>query len=67
VFAKWKPFSSSAVASSIDHSEIPATTLAAAPPALLQPPPEKPSEITSLTADRGAAGPTAPSTKIGQD
>jgi len=67
VFAKWKPFSSSAVASSIDHSEIPATTLAAAPPALLQPPPEKPSEITSLAVDRGAAGPTAPSTKIGQD
>jgi len=67
VFAKWKPFSSSAVASSIDHSEIPATTLAAAPSTLLQPPPEKPSEITSLTVDRGTAGPTAPSTKIGQD
>jgi len=68
VFAPWKPFSLSAVASSIDHSEIPATTLAAGPSALLQPPPEKPSEITSLAADRGAAGPpTAPSTKIGQD
>ncbi len=38
VFAKWKPFSSSAVASSIDHSEIPATTLAAAPSAPPQPP-----------------------------
>jgi hypothetical protein len=38
VFAKWKAFSSSAVAASIDHSEIPATTLAAAPSALLQRP-----------------------------
>ena len=47
VFAKWKPFSSSAVASSIDHSEIPATTLAAAPSALLQPQLEQQSKQTS--------------------
>ena len=47
VFAKWKPFSLSAVASSIDHSEIPATTLAAAPSALLQPQLEQQSKQTS--------------------
>src|SRR5258708_22831125 len=41
-------------------------TLAAAPSALLQPPPEKPSEITSLTADRGAAPPPALPAHIGQ-
>jgi len=67
VFAPWKPFSPSAVAPSIRRSEEAAITLAAAPSALLQPPPEKPSEITSLAVDCGAAGPTAPSTKIGQD
>jgi hypothetical protein len=41
VFAKWNPFSLSAVAASIDHSEIPATTLAATPSALLQPTPDR--------------------------
>jgi hypothetical protein len=52
-FAKWKPFSSSAVASSIDHSEIPATTLAAAPSALLQPPLTEPraARLASSSAD----------------
>lgn len=62
VFASWKPFSSSAVVASIHHSEQAATTLAAAPSALQQAPLEKPSEITSLPADSGAAGPTASST-----
>jgi hypothetical protein len=67
VFAPWKPFSLSAVAPSIRRFEEAAPTLAAAPRRSCSPPPEKPSEITSLTADLGAAGPTAPSTKIGQD
>src|SRR5882762_8721168 len=61
VFAKWKPFSSSAVASSIDHSEIPATTLAAAPPALLQPQLEQQSKMTSET-EPAAARPAPSST-----
>ena len=61
VFAKWKPFSSSAVASSIDHSEIPATTLAAAPSALLQPQHEQQSKMTSET-EPGAARPAPSST-----
>ena len=61
VFAKWKPFSSSAVASSIDHSEIPATTLAAAPSALLQPQLEQQSKKTSET-EPGAARPAQSST-----
>jgi len=61
VFAKWKPFSSSAVASSIDHSEIPATTLAAAPSALLQPQLEQQSKKTSET-EPGAARPAPSST-----
>jgi hypothetical protein len=50
VFAKWKPFSSSAVASSIDYSEEAATTLASATPALLQPPIEEHSKQTLGTA-----------------
>ena len=65
--ARWHRRETAPEASSIRRSEEAAPTLAAAPSALLQPPPEKPSEITSLTVDRGAAGPTAPSTKIGQD
>jgi hypothetical protein len=60
--ATWKAFSSSAVASSIRHSEQAATTLAAAPSALQQPPLEKPPEITPSIADSGVAGPTAPLT-----
>jgi hypothetical protein len=54
VFAKWKPFSSSAVASSIRHSEQAATTLAAVAPGAPDGPLEK-------APDR-AAGPTASST-----
>jgi hypothetical protein len=42
VFAKWKPFSPSAVSSSVCHSEEAATTpLAAAPSALLQASPDR--------------------------
>jgi hypothetical protein len=37
-FAKWKPFSSSAVAASIDHSKEAATTLPSISSALLRPP-----------------------------
>ena len=58
VFAKWKPFSSSAVASSIDHSEIPATTLAAAPSALQQPQLEQQSKKKS-EPEPGAARPAS--------
>jgi hypothetical protein len=61
-FARWKPIYSSAVAPSIDHSEGAATTLPAISSALLRPPLGKPSEITPLIADSGAAGPTASST-----
>jgi hypothetical protein len=50
VFAKWKPFSSSAVASGIDYSEEGATTQASATSALLQPPPEEHSKQTLGTA-----------------
>jgi hypothetical protein len=60
VFAPWKPFSPSAVSSSIRHSDEAATTLADAPSALLQPLFKKPSR-TLLAANSGAAGPTAPS------
>jgi hypothetical protein len=57
VFAKWKPFSSSAVASSIDYSEEGATTIAPAPSALLQAPPEQQSKTaeTELHAARAAS------------
>jgi hypothetical protein len=58
VFAKWKPFSSSAVASSIDHSEIPATTLAAAHSALQQPQLEQQSKKKS-EPEPGAARPAS--------
>jgi hypothetical protein len=46
VFAPWKPFSPSAVSPSIRH---PVITPAAASSALLQPPLEQPSGITSPT------------------
>ncbi len=62
IFAKWKPFSSSAVSSSIRHSEQAATTLAAVASGAPDAPLEKPSEINSSIADSGAAGPTAHST-----
>jgi hypothetical protein len=58
VFAKWKPFSSSAVASSIDHSEIPAT---AAPSALQQPQIEQQSKKKS-EPEPGVARPAPSST-----
>ena len=61
VFAKWKPFSRSAVASSIRHSEETATPLAADPSALRKPPLKKPAG-TSPAASSAAAQPTAPST-----
>jgi hypothetical protein len=53
VFAAWKPFSPSAVSSSIRHSEEEATTLALAPSAILQSPQQskKPAE-TELGAAR---------------
>jgi hypothetical protein len=54
VFAKWNPFSLSAVAASIDHSEIPATTLAAAPSALLQPPPDRSSSNQEIERNHSA-------------
>jgi hypothetical protein len=47
VFAAWKPFSPSAVSSSIRYSEETATTLALAPSALLQSPPEQQSKKNS--------------------
>jgi hypothetical protein len=49
VFALWKAFSASAVASSIDYSEETATTLTAATSALLQPPLE---QLSSLADER---------------
>jgi hypothetical protein len=49
VFALWKAFSASAVASSIDYSEDTATTLTAATSALLQPPLE---QLSSLADER---------------
>jgi hypothetical protein len=58
VFAAWKPFSPSAVSSSIRHSEEAATTLALAPSALLQSPPEQQSKKlaeTELAAARPAS------------
>jgi hypothetical protein len=64
VFAKWKPFSSSAVASSIGHSEIPATTLAAAPSALLRAPREQPSETSSPAEHRCAGSSSAPADEL---
>ena len=47
-FAKWKAFSSSAVASHSGYSEVPATTPAAAPSAHLQPPPDQPFSGTGI-------------------
>jgi hypothetical protein len=59
VFAPWKPFSPSAVSSSIRQSEEAATTPAATPSALLQPPLELHSKQTSGTEPPAAR--TAPS------
>jgi hypothetical protein len=57
VFAPWKPFSQSAVSSSICHSDDAATTIAPAPPALLLAPPEQQSKTaeSELHAARPAS------------
>jgi len=60
VFAPWKPFSPSAVSPSIRHPEEAATiTPAAASSALLQPPLEQPSGITSPTELSSPGTPSA--------
>ena len=55
VFAAWKPFFPSAVCSSIRHSQVAATTLALAPSALQQAPPEQQSKKRTETTELGAA------------
>ena len=54
VFAPWKPFSRSAVSSSVRDSEEAATTPAAAPSALLQPPLARPFSDTGTESNQAA-------------